>query len=281
MKTYILSVITSLILVMIIIITIPQNGISNLKNRASSIEQNVLTLYNMVKADASSANETLQQFNTSLGLYQTQLSSSLQTQNENQTASLTNLETKLNNNIATVQSSIQSETTQRSADFNNLNSQISTITNSIATLTSQISSLETSISNLTTEDEDDSDGDIDTEFTSYDLEIEDGDSSFTGTMVLKITNNTDDDVENVIVWIIVEADDDIPDVSTSTLSGGGYTWKYYGQDVNLIYYYNTTGIDIDEDDYEKMTLTLHVYFDDEVDDDFEFEPSVSVSSYDD
>jgi hypothetical protein len=118
------------------------------------------------------------------------------------------------------------------------------------------------------------------EITSTDgLEIADGDSSFSGTIVVKVSNDTYHDIEDIKLSLSFEADADIPDVTTAKLTGGSITWTFDGQDGNTLWFSNYSGFDVGEGNYKKMTLTLKVYFDTDVTEDTAFDPSVKISSY--
>ena len=112
--------------------------------------------------------------------------------------------------------------------------------------------------------------------SASDLDIDDGESTFTGTLVLKLTNYSEDDLDDIDLDILLEADADIPDVSSATLTGGGITWTFDDQDDTELSFSNSTDITLDAGDSETLTLTLTVTFDDEVDDDTSFDPSVEA-----
>ena len=132
-----------------------------------------------------------------------------------------------------------------------------------------------------TDDANDDDDDVTAVITSTSgLSIYEDESYFSGTIVLKVTNNTDDDVDDVELTLEIEADEDIPDVSSASLTGGDVTWTFDDQDDEVLEFSCSSGLDIDEDDYEKFTLTLYVYFSEEVDEGINFEPSIEVTDYD-
>jgi len=115
--------------------------------------------------------------------------------------------------------------------------------------------------------------------SSSDLDIAAGVSYFYGTIVIKISNDSTSDISDVELLLTVKGDEDIPDISSATLTGGGTTWTFDSKKNNTLKFSNSSGVDVDADSYEKITLTLQVYFDSAVTYDTEFTPSVSVTDY--
>jgi archaellum component FlaC len=276
MKHYIMAVVTSLILVTIIFFSGPNRSISKIEKRVGTIEKNITALDTYNKSLASSINSTFSQINTYISLFKDQLSSSSQSEYAQQTAALSSLNVSLANQLSALQATIQLEAAQRTADLNSLKTEFNTISSSVSSLTTKVASLETTVAAIET-----TESDPDVTITSSDLEIVDGDKTFTGTVTVKVTNDTGSSTNNIILLFAFEADNDIPDVSSATLSGGSQTWYYEGQDDNILYFYNTTKtIDLSDGDYWKKTLTLYVHFSEAVTEDITFEASVSVQSYD-
>jgi hypothetical protein len=112
------------------------------------------------------------------------------------------------------------------------------------------------------------------------LSIGEGETYFTGNVVVKVYNNTSSDINNVKLKIKLTADQDIPAVSSVSLAGGNLTWIFDGQNGNVLTFSCGSGLDVDSDDSEKVTLGIDVYFQDQVDDNATFSSSVNVTSYD-
>ncbi len=131
-------------------------------------------------------------------------------------------------------------------------------------------------------EDDEDDGEVGAEITSVSgLSIEEGEIFFTGTIVIKVSNDTDDDVEDIDLNLEIEADDDIPDISYVTLTADDTIWNFKGQDDEVLEFSCPAGIDVDEGEYEKLTLTLYVYFEEEVDEDVTFDASLAFDDDDD
>jgi hypothetical protein len=273
LKTFIMSVLTSLVLVTVILVVGPCNSISKLETRVDNIDQIVTQLEANSTQLTASLNEALSEQTTNFGVVQEQLTSSIQAVEANQSTALTSLA----DDISTVKALVQNETAQRATDTNTLTNKINALNTSLASLSAEVSALETTVADLVAEV---TEGELTAEITSTnDLEIDDGDDSFSGTIVVRLTNDTNDDIEDIELSLSFEADEDIPEVYSAKLTGGGVTWTYEGQDDNTLWFSNYSGFDVDEDSYKKMTLTLTVYFDDEVTEDTAFEASVEISDY--
>jgi exonuclease VII small subunit len=276
MKTFIVSVVTSLILMTIIFVVGPRSTISKLATRTDSLEQAVTQLEDSHTKLTASLTDS---FNNQTAY--------VKTVEEQLTASLTDL----NNTISTLKSSVQNEAAQRSSDTatltNKINaanaslSDLSTLKNDINTINNSLSALSTKVSTLQAIVKDlEAASNLVAEISSTSgLEIADGDSSFTGTMVVKVTNDTSEDMTGIKLSLSFDADETIPDVTTATLTGGSVTWTYSEQDGNTLYFKNKTGFTVAEGSYKKMTLTLKVYFDEDVTADTTFEPSVEITDY--
>jgi exonuclease VII small subunit len=270
MKIFFMSVITSIVLVSIFIAVGPIRSISKLETKVESLEAIVTQLEANQTQLASSVNDALSQQTTYLNMVQEQLSGSIQTVADSQSTALSSLDS----NIVEMKSLVQNEAVQRAASISSLTDDIDAIEVSIANLSEEMA-------DLTEDSDDDDDDDITAVITSSeDLEIDDGDDYFSGTIVVKVSNETNDDIEDIELEIEFEADEDIPDTYSATLTGGGISWDFIGQDDNRLYFANYSGLDVDEDEYDKFTLTLTVYFDEDVEEDTEFEASVDISNYD-
>ena len=129
-------------------------------------------------------------------------------------------------------------------------------------LSNRISDLEADVEDL--QDDVSSSGDVAAEVTDTDyLSIQEGDDDFIGYIDVTVTNDTDDDIEDIVLEVIIEADEYMDDFDHATLTGGGITWAF-----------RSAGEDDD------MTLTLHVYFDPEATVDTSFDAEVDVYDYD-
>jgi hypothetical protein len=285
MKTsFIMSVLVSLILVSVIYVVGPRNSISELETRVDNITLTITQLEASNTKLIASINDALNDQMAYVTNVQEQLADSIQTLEKNQSADLTSL----NNDISTVESLVQSEAAQRTASIKTLTNNIDVIDDSLSDLLKEMSSLESDLLEEMSDleaavedlEEEVSEGDLTAEITSTDdLEIDYGDDDFSGTIVVKVSNDTNDDIEDIELLLTFEADEDIPDVYSAALTGGSLTWTYEGQDDNTLYFSNYSVFDVDEDDYEKMTLTLTVYFYDGVDEDTEFDASVEIEDY--
>jgi flagellar biosynthesis chaperone FliJ len=242
----------------------PRNSISKLETRVDNIDQIITQLEANNTQLIASLNDSLNKQTTYFTAVEEQLTASIQTVEKNQSI--------LNNDILTVKSMVQNEVTQRSASITTLTNSINSLNTSLSNLSQKVSDLE---EDLDTEDS----GKLYAEVKSTDLEIDEGDSSFSGTTVIRVTNDTSYDIEDIELAIYFEADEELPDVSSIQLTGGSITWTFEGQDSNILYF-SSSDFDLDEDDYRQMTLTLVVYFDYDVTEYTEFEVYVSISDYD-
>jgi hypothetical protein len=105
------------------------------------------------------------------------------------------------------------------------------------------------------------------------LDMDDGDKRFTGTIVIKVTNDTEGNADLFALLLTFKADEDIPVVSTATLTGGGLTWAFDGQDDDSLYFTSAFGLDINKNNFRTMSLTLKVVFEEDVTEDTHFEES--------
>lgn len=247
----------------------------NIDQRLTKLEASNAQLADSLTASlTASLNDALNKQTANIKSVQDQLTASIQTVDKNQSAALTNL----NNTISGVKSSVQDEATKRATDTTTLTDKVNTINTSLSALTTRVSTLETSVKNLKAAVS--SSGDLTADITSTsNLDISDGYKTFTGTMVVKVTNDTGDDVTGVKLSFTFDADEDIPDVSSATLTGGSITWTYVEQDGNTLYFKNKTGFSVSDGNYKKMTLTLKVTLTSAVTTDTSFDVNVDITSY--
>jgi hypothetical protein len=173
---------------------------------------------------------------------------------------------------------VQAESTQRATNETSLTSSINTLNTSLSSLTDRISDLEITAEDLQYSS---SSGYLDAEIRSTDdLYVYAGDTYFSGTIVVRITNDSSYDMDSIDLSIWFDSDQDIPDVSSAYLSGGSTSWTFEGQSGNTLYFSNYSGFSVDEGEYDQFTLTLTVYFDSEVYYDTTFNAGVSVTDYD-
>jgi methyl-accepting chemotaxis protein len=272
-KTVVVSVIISLVLAILIVAVWPLNSISKLGTRVDALESSNTQL-------VTSLNDSLSQLTTSFNNLQSQLNTSVQTVDKNQSAALTAAVASLNNDISAAKALVQAESTQRAASETSLTNSINTINTSLSSVSDRVSDLETSVADLEDSSSSSTSG-LDAEIRSTDgLNIDAGETYFSGTTVVRITNDSSYDMDSIDLSIWFTADEDIQDISSAYLSGGSTSWTFEGQDGNTLYFSNVSGFSVDSGEYKQMTLTLTVYFDGEVYYDTTFDPSVSITDYD-
>jgi predicted nucleic acid-binding Zn-ribbon protein len=142
--TYIMSVLTSLILMSIIYVVYPRNNISELETRVDNIDQLITQLEANNTQLIASVNNALDEQTAYFDTVQAQLTTSIQAVEESQSTDLTSL----NDDIAAVKSLVENEASQRSASITTLKKSIDAINTSLSNLYEEVSALEAAIEDI-------------------------------------------------------------------------------------------------------------------------------------
>jgi hypothetical protein len=111
------------------------------------------------------------------------------------------------------------------------------------------------------------------------LTITTDNSYLTGTILVKLTNDSSKDIEDIELELTLIADDSIPTVSSATLTGGSTVWTYSGKSGKKLKFINSSDISVDADSTDSMTLTVQVYFSTTVTEDIGFDAEVEITDY--